>query len=157
LNEWLVDNAGRNRKCANDPGATTFTRIEKRACADANANEVHFTQTDIDGNSAELFFQNNCAYCHSQGNPAGTPVAPKVATYDEGLGFDVIDLAAGDRNAGHPYYADLDGSPLSFWQMSVLRALDGSMPPYGGVDPADPAFDMFRRWVESGYPDDACP
>jgi hypothetical protein len=157
LNEWIVDNSGRNAKCADDPGPTTFPRVQKRACADpADVNQVHFRQPDADGNTAELFFQNNCSYCHSEGNELASPVAPKVATFNAETGLDDVNVAAGDEAGQHPFYADDTGAPLSFWEMSVFRVLDSSMYPFGGVAADDPSFLIFQQWVASGYPEDVC-
>jgi hypothetical protein len=111
-------------ECNDGVSATTFTPVNNVACGTPNY---------ID--DVKPVFVNNCSFCHSDTQTA-LPV----------IGFD---FAPGAADVAHSYYL-----PLTIFEASLLRIEDGSMPPYGGVTPADAA--LVRTWVEAGYPEGPC-
>ncbi len=180
---WVADGA-HNEKCSNDPGIRTFPRAAHVDCAPAGtpAYDVADTNPSAQGATAKQFIDFNCASCHldTTGFYAGVPQFFVPDSVDPVTGGGVIDHALAQASIAHPYYLGDDGTNLSFWEASVLRYLDNSMPPFGGVgDPpatcsadadcaggacytaagvcVDPTFIAFADWVSAGYPEAACP
>lgn len=79
-------------------------------------------------------FENNCVFCHTDD---GGPLPA--------IGFDYVD---GTVQAGHPYYR-----PLTLFEASLERIIDGSMPPYG-IGATD--FSLLTDWIALGYPEAPC-
>lgn len=159
---WIAGGARRTR-CTDDPGLTTFDDIDvpTTACDDT----IHYETPDADGNSAQQFFEDRCAYCHL--DAAGFyPQVPQVGLLD-GDGLPIVDdqafyarldHAAAARGVLHPWYLGAGGAPLSFWEASVLRVEDHTMPPSPaqlGLE-TDPAFLQFKAWVQAGAPPAPC-
>jgi hypothetical protein len=159
---WVAGGA-RDAACANDPGKTTFADADfvPRACDDT----IHYAAPGPDGLSAKDFFDNTCAYCHVDAFEVYTQQVPQVAlldgngdiVIDEDTGNAAVDHILGSGGVLHPFYLGAGEAPLSFWEASVLRVEDLSMPPAPFFDPAeDPAFAQFKAWVEAGAPAAPC-
>lgn len=151
---WVAGGA-RNEKCAGDPGPSNIgPRITAAACSD------EFTVGDgVDG-SARNFFEFNCAYCHldTAGVYAGIPQIAQLdgavpvidPASDSGAALIDFDLAA--SAVFHPFYIDDQGGRVSFWQASLARVADLSMPPQSGGFEGDSNFAAFEAWVNNGSP-----
>lgn len=158
---WIAGGA-RNAKCADDPGPTLFA--DRDVAAQECDDTLHYTTPDADGNTAKIFFDNNCAYCHLDAFDT-YPQIPQISLLDDTGAF-VIDAETGNAAvdptvaaAGvlHPYYLGAGSAPLSFWEASMLRVEDLSMPPASGFDYSDdPAYLQFKAWVEAGAAPGPC-
>ncbi len=157
FNAWVEDGLGRNTQCDNDVEKKTFGDKVAPA-ADCNvAGAVHYdTRQDPadETTTAQYFFENNCMYCHASGDPTlQAPSAPVVGTLDTQTGLYTTDFAAGDLDVTHPFYVADNGAPLSFWQASIHRAEDGSMPTGStpGTYDGDLSFAAYQAWVAAGH------
>ena len=184
FDDWVADGA-RNTKCANDPGPTVFPSVASVACS----NTTNYFTDDGAGNTPQAFFENFCGYCHlDAGNlyPGVPQIGVAGGTVDPVTGNVQLDPARAQAGVLHPYYQGNAGA-LSFWEASVLRVADGSMPPRyitgdpagpyglytqtctGDLDCADPTpscvqnvcvdagFKAFADWVSAGFAPDVCP
>jgi hypothetical protein len=155
FNAWATTDQGRNARCETDVEKKVFTAAPVGDCTTAlkysDANDA------FDGLSASDFM-GNCLYCHAENDPSRAPSASTIATYDPDSGAYAMNFAAGDLPVTHPFYVTADGAPLNFWETSVQRVKDNSMPVLGidavphGFD-EDPSFLAFEAWVNAG----ACP
>ena len=152
FDNW-VEGGARNVKCADDPGPSNIgARIAPAACSD------EFAVGDDTG-SAQSFFNNNCAYCHTDATGFYQGI-PQVAQLD-GAGAVIvdpdtlggaIDFDIGSSAVFHPFYVDDEGERASFWQTSLARIEDLSMPPASGGFAGDLDFAAFTAWVANGSP-----
>lgn len=158
---WVAGGARRER-CNGDPGLTTFPDIDVEAkdCDD----DLHYDAPDAEGNTARTFFESYCAYCHLDAFESYPQVPQISALGDDGrpipsdTGYAELDVAAAERGVFHPWYLGAGGAPLSFWETSVLRVEDHTMPPNMadfGLD-QDPSFAQFKAWVAAGAAPRAC-
>lgn len=159
---WVAGGARRDR-CSGDPGLTTFPAadVAQKDCDDA----IHYASPDADGNTAQSFFNGYCVYCHQ--DAAGSyPQVPQIGelddegnpVVDEETGYARLDPAAAAQGVLHPWYLGAGAAPLSFWEASVLRVEDHTMPPNPGDLglETDPGFLQFKAWVLAGAAPAAC-
>lgn len=152
FNAWVAA-GGRDAQCADDVEQTVFTRTEPGDCLAATAITYEAAQADHADASAKDFFEGNCMYCHATGHPDAAPSAPPVGTYDAVTDTFTTNFVAGAAVATHPFYVTAAAAPLSFWEASVHRTNDGSMPTgsaIGGYE-GDDGFEAFKAWVAAGY------
>jgi hypothetical protein len=149
---WVADDA-RDAKCDGDPGPTTFQRV-----APAECGALAYDTVNGDGESAKDFFDTYCAYCHLDADGTYAQL-PQISAAELDGDYRAVDHALGQAPVAHPFYVGEDLQPLSFWQASVERVRDGSMPPGAGgagLDQTD-EFLAFEAWVEAGAPEAPCP
>jgi hypothetical protein len=158
---WVADGA-RNVKCAADPGPTS---LGPRIAPETTCSDEFNIGDEADG-SAKNFIEFNCAYCHL--DRTGTYVGiPQLSDVDDtgvplidpesGGEYALIDFDIGASSLFHPFYVDDQGERVSFWQGSLARIADLSMPPAVGIEgeppfEGDPAFAAFVAWVNNGSP-----
>ncbi len=176
FNDWITVGLARNAQCADDVAIKTFGRDGGQAvaagvggCGGVGYETQQAVPFDVDGSgvvdasdtaSASDFFTNNCMYCHAAGDPQQAPSAPPVGSFDVDSESYIVDVAAGALPVTHPFYLDSDGTPLSFWEAGIERAIDGSMFPValrhqfedGVNDPFGAGqFAAYTQWVEAGF------
>lgn len=158
-----VEGGARNTKCADDPGVSDIgPRIAPETTCSDEFNQGDGVDDDADGfgdNSARNFFEFNCAYCHVDATNfyAGIPQVAQLdgdnaVIPDPITGNGLIDFDLGASAMFHPYYIDDTGQRASFWQASLARVADFSMPPVGAGFEGDLSFDAFETWVNNGSP-----